>query len=1048
MAVDDLSRRVLYVGDGSSTEFAFNFVVFVATDVAVYTKDEEGEDKLISPSNYTVTLNENQDNNPGGVVKFNSAPADEAVIAVVSAVPETQPMVLTTYDGFDPEVLNKSADRAVSLIQQLSDDVDRAIKLPRTSQKTTAAAYEELAGAAEKANEALALMDETLEAATEVMDALRDAGDVTGATQVVAAGATTARSVASKLADTMTIADFGATADGVTDDTQAMVRADASGCKTLDLRGATVATNYLPENISLKNGYLVYRGQFFNVDGAKTATGGLLAHRHIADLAVYNSDGTGATTYPSRSAQGIGYLNEGGVERVFMAYRSYGVSNSKAYQMGSIVEYRLANDGDTLDVYAQADYLPMGHCQGIGVRKASNGDIFLYATASSLPDRFLSGSTNYGKGFSRIHWKGASTTAADVVNYRVLPYYISKTASAFDTYAQTGIMTPTVTPDGKKIILISGVRCFIYDLAEIEACTAEDNVYTWADAGVADPYTDSESASAKQHWSLPASQIDASSVKPLAVFPLDNSTARSLQGVASDGTFIYVSCGAENANSECGVEVYDFTGKLVRIIWHQGARALYTRSQLEGGDPDLGVMLKNENEGLFVRGDQLVNLMFVRWNALGDIVTYGGANYIAVKQSTGAPPDAFANNYWMPTRLAATKGAWSATVTYAPGAWTGNRLTEARRLVAVEPFVNGDEAQIPLPTNAHNINFHHQQLNEMRTTLRGSSWGWGIRDPYSGLIKQVQRIDATGTYRVSAYWADADSEYGDIGIKDQAGNIIASVVLRGYGSTDPKLPGILRWMYIDANGVANTLAQMSSKGFWVRANTDSSKTTFGIFSPNANFPNGMDRCLKVNVSSTGTYCSAINRNLILNRVSYDADTDTYSGVIGVWLTRTNFAPQFYSGSAYQSITLGSASAHWSEVFADTGSINTSDERKKGNIADPDEALMRAWGRVNFKVFQFKDALEKKGDAARLHVGLIAQQVREAFAAEGLDADRYGLFCYDKWEAKPAETDPKTGEVIEPAVEAGDSYGIRYDEALALECAYQRWRLAKIEEKLG
>ena len=104
MAVDDLSRRVLYVGDGSSTEFAFNFVVFVATDVAVYTKDEEGEDKLISPSNYTVTLNENQDNNPGGVVKFNSAPADEAVIAVVSAVPETQPMVLTTYDGFDPEV--------------------------------------------------------------------------------------------------------------------------------------------------------------------------------------------------------------------------------------------------------------------------------------------------------------------------------------------------------------------------------------------------------------------------------------------------------------------------------------------------------------------------------------------------------------------------------------------------------------------------------------------------------------------------------------------------------------------------------------------------------------------------------------------------------------------------------------------------------------------------------------------------------------------------------------------------------------------------------
>lgn len=32
--------------------------------------------------------------------------------------------------------------------------------------------------------------------------------------------------------------------------------------------------------------------------------------------------------------------------------------------------------------------------------------------------------------------------------------------------------------------------------------------------------------------------------------------------------------------------------------------------------------------------------------------------------------------------------------------------------------------------------------------------------------------------------------------------------------------------------------------------------------------------------------------------------------------------------------------------------------------------------------------------------------------------------------------------------AGDRYGIRYEEALALECAYQRWRLAQIEARLS
>ena len=126
--------------------------------------------------------------------------------------------------------------------------------------------------------------------------------------------------------------------------------------------------------------------------------------------------------------------------------------------------------------------------------------------------------------------------------------------------------------------------------------------------------------------------------------------------------------------------------------------------------------------------------------------------------------------------------------------------------------------------------------------------------------------------------------------------------------------------------------------------------------------------------------------------------------------------------------------------------------------------MRAWGKVNFKVFQFKDAIEKKGADARLHVGVIAQQVIEAFKSEGLDATRYGLLCYDKWEDEyedvtvvdqPEVTD-EDGNITTPEVShvekrlvtaAGDRYGIRYEEVLALECAYQRWRLAQIEARL-
>lgn len=174
--------------------------------------------------------------------------------------------------------------------------------------------------------------------------------------------------------------------------------------------------------------------------------------------------------------------------------------------------------------------------------------------------------------------------------------------------------------------------------------------------------------------------------------------------------------------------------------------------------------------------------------------------------------------------------------------------------------------------------------------------------------------------------------------------------------------------------------------------------------------------------------------------------------------------QTVSPETTETVALGRADRLWSELFAATATINTSDARCKENVAAPDDALMRAWGKVGFKVFQFKDAVEKKGDDARIHVGVIAQEVKAAFESEGLDASRYGLFCHDSWEDEyedvtvvdqPEVTD-EDGNITTPEVShvekrlviaAGDRYGIRYEEALALECAYQRWRLAQIEARL-
>lgn len=159
--------------------------------------------------------------------------------------------------------------------------------------------------------------------------------------------------------------------------------------------------------------------------------------------------------------------------------------------------------------------------------------------------------------------------------------------------------------------------------------------------------------------------------------------------------------------------------------------------------------------------------------------------------------------------------------------------------------------------------------------------------------------------------------------------------------------------------------------------------------------------------------------------------------------------------------LGTASRRWSEVFAGSGTINTSDSRTKEVREEGiDEAVLRAWGKVNYAQFKFKDAIVKKGNGARWHIGVIAQQVKEAFESEGLDPLAYGILCHDKWDAEyepimeertvtfvtaegVEETYSKFFDTGEKRLvrEAGDLYGIRYEESLALECAYLRSKLA-------
>lgn len=119
--------------------------------------------------------------------------------------------------------------------------------------------------------------------------------------------------------------------------------------------------------------------------------------------------------------------------------------------------------------------------------------------------------------------------------------------------------------------------------------------------------------------------------------------------------------------------------------------------------------------------------------------------------------------------------------------------------------------------------------------------------------------------------------------------------------------------------------------------------------------------------------------------------------------------------------LGTASFRYTVVYATTGTINTSDATQKQQVRELSEAERRVAKSIKglIRAFKWNDAVESKGDGARIHIGVMAQEVQAAFAAEGLDASKYGLFCQDTWTTLDGSQ---------------TQFGVRYEELLAFVIA--------------
>jgi len=150
------------------------------------------------------------------------------------------------------------------------------------------------------------------------------------------------------------------------------------------------------------------------------------------------------------------------------------------------------------------------------------------------------------------------------------------------------------------------------------------------------------------------------------------------------------------------------------------------------------------------------------------------------------------------------------------------------------------------------------------------------------------------------------------------------------------------------------------------------------------------------------------------------------------------------------IDIGGSSHRFDDVRATNGTIQTSDRNDKQDIEELSDAEKRVAvvAKGLMRKFRWKDKVAEKGDNARTHFGIIAQDLQDAFTAESLDASDYAMFCSDTWWQKEITVDAVVADEAN-GIEARDAYtymdikneategytektrlGVRYSELLA------------------